>query len=257
VQDGGPGRYRMRELVAVTGLTRETIHYYLSEGLLPPAIKTGRNTALYTEQHLDRLHKIQDLRERHFLPLKAIRAVLDEGGGDWSPSFTSAQRDLIHKVVESLRGTLLDHSETGSADSVQEGRLPLRDLRELERAGLISVRWQGEQPLLERDDREIVEAWTRATEAGVSRARGFEPAHAALYLKAVKRMVRAEIELFAERYSGVSDADPSEVVRLALPHIERLIGALHRKTMLAFIERLDKGQAQGRSGSRPRRMPDP
>ncbi len=56
----GAGRFRMRDLVEQTGLTRETIHYYLSEGLLPPAIKTGRNTALYTEQHLERLRKIQD-----------------------------------------------------------------------------------------------------------------------------------------------------------------------------------------------------
>lgn len=240
----GAGRFRMRDLVEQTGLTRETIHYYLSEGLLPPAIKTGRNTALYTEQHLERLRKIQDLRDRHFLPLKAIRAVLEEGG-DASHDFTAAQRELIHKVVESFRTNLLDHSTAGAAQSVQQGRISIEEVRGLERAGVISPRWNGGQPLLERDDAEILEAWTRMTEAGISRERGFEPAHASLYLKAIKRMVRAEIELFSERYSDVRDADPSEVVRRAMPHIEQLIGALHRKTMLAFIERLDAGVGRG------------
>jgi DNA-binding transcriptional MerR regulator len=245
VQTDAAGHLRMRDLVARTGLTRETIHYYLSEGLLPPAIKTGRNTALYTEQHLERLRRIQDLRERHFLPLKAIRSVLEEGG-ESSQSFTAAQRDLIHTVVESFRTTLLDHSAAGSARSVQQGRISLQDVRELERAGLISVRWDGDQPLLEPDDAEILDAWTQMTEVGISRERGFEPADAALYFKAIKRMVRAEIELFSARYSRISAADPSEVVRRAMPHIEQLISALHRKTMLTFIERLDASTASKR-----------
>ncbi len=235
-----PGRYRMRDLISQTGLSRETIHHYLSEGLLPPAIKTGRNTALYTELHLERLRRIQDLRDRHFLPLKAIRAVLEEGG-DAGDGFTSAQRELIHSVVESFRATLLDHSSAETVDSVQRGCISTEDVRELERAGLISVRWRGDLPLLERNDAEILEAWTRLTEIGISRQRGFEPRHASLYVKAIKRMVRAEIELFSQRYSGVDNADPSEVVQRALPHIEQLIGALHRKTMLAYIEKLDSG----------------
>lgn len=237
----------MRDLIRESGLPRETIHYYLVEGLLQPAIKTGRNTALYTDDHLDRLRKIQDLRERHFLPLKAIRAVLD-GEVAEAKAFTPAQRDLIQRVGASLRGTLLDHSGSDVAAAVQQGRISLDDVRELESAGLIQVHWHGDAPLLEPIDAEILEAWTRLTESGISRDRGFQPRHAVLYQRAVDRMVRAEIELFMERYTDAAGADAAAVLERALSHIERLIGALHRKTLLGFIEQL-ASQGGGANGS--------
>lgn len=232
-----PARYRMRDLVRESGLPRETIHYYLAEGLLPPPLKTGRNTALYSEDHLYRLGKIQELRERHFLPLKAIRAVL-EGEADQARTFTPAQRELIRDVSASLRGTLIDHSSSDAAAALLQGRVSLDDVRELEAAGLIEARWRNGEPLLEPNDAAIVEAWALMIESGISRDRGFRPQHAALYQRAIDRMVRAEMELFVERYADVDVADAAAVVQRALSHIERLIGALHRKTLLVFIERM-------------------
>src|SRR5437762_567357 len=90
-------RLRMRDLVRESGLPRETIHFYLSEGLLPPGTKTGRNTAFYGAQHLERLRKIRDLRERQFLPLKAIAAILGVEAST-EREFTSAQQELIRRM---------------------------------------------------------------------------------------------------------------------------------------------------------------
>ncbi|MEW6166585.1 MAG: MerR family transcriptional regulator [Pseudomonadota bacterium] len=241
-----PARYRMRDLVRESGLPRETIHYYLAEGLLPPPLKTGRNTALYSEDHLYRLGKIQELRERHFLPLKAIRAVL-EGEVDQVRTFTPAQRELIRDVSASLRGTLIDHSNPGATAALLDGRVSLEDVRELEAAGLIEVKWQNGEPLLEPNDAAIVEAWALMIESGISRDRGFRPRHAALYQQAIDRMVRAEMELFVERYADVDVAEAAAVVQRALSHIERLISALHRKTLLALIERM-AAQGAARDG---------
>lgn len=247
-----PARYRMRDLVRESGLPRETIHYYLAEGLLPPALKTGRNTALYGADHLYRLGKIQELRERHFLPLKAIRAVL-EGEADQARTFTPAQRELIRDVSASLRGTLIDHSSSGIAAALQQGRVSLDDVRELEAAGLIGVNWRNGEALLEPNDAAIVEAWALMIESGISRDRGFRPQHAALYQQAIDRMVRAEMELFVDRYADVDVADAAAVVERALSHVERLISALHRKTLLVFIERMAaRGVARDSSA-----VPDP
>ncbi len=80
----------MRDLVRESGLPRETIHFYMQQGLLPKALKTGRNTALYTQDHLERLRRIRELQERQFLPLKAIRAILDETADE---GFTPEQED--------------------------------------------------------------------------------------------------------------------------------------------------------------------
>ena len=52
----------MRGLSEASGLPRTTIHHYIREGLLPPAIKSARNAAMYGPQHLERLRLISQLR---------------------------------------------------------------------------------------------------------------------------------------------------------------------------------------------------
>ena len=70
--------YRMKDLCARTGLGRQAIHFYIREGLVPPGHKTGRNMAFYGSEHLTRLELIQQLQHERFLPLKAIKAMLNE-----------------------------------------------------------------------------------------------------------------------------------------------------------------------------------
>ncbi len=70
---------RMRELVEKSGLPKTTIHYYLKEGLLPRPISPSKNSAIYTEAHLERLDILKRLRtpEMGPLPFAAIRRVLE------------------------------------------------------------------------------------------------------------------------------------------------------------------------------------
>ena len=75
---------RMAELVRESGIPRETIHYYLREGLLPEPTRSGRTRATYDERHLERLRAIRYLREEKFLPIAVIRSMFEvglEGGG--------------------------------------------------------------------------------------------------------------------------------------------------------------------------------
>ncbi|MCC6558735.1 MAG: MerR family transcriptional regulator, partial [Polyangiaceae bacterium] len=83
----GPRSMRMAELSARSGVPRETIHFYLREGLLPRPAKGGRTVAFYGPEHLDRLRTIRHLREEKYLPLAVIRRLLD------SPA-AAAERDL-------------------------------------------------------------------------------------------------------------------------------------------------------------------
>jgi DNA-binding transcriptional MerR regulator/tetratricopeptide (TPR) repeat protein len=76
---------RMAELAAKSGVARETIHFYLREGLLPRPAKGGRTVAYYGPEHLERLRLIRHLREDKYLPIAVIRRLLE------SPA---AERDL-------------------------------------------------------------------------------------------------------------------------------------------------------------------
>jgi len=64
---------RISELAEKSGLSRNTIHFYFREGLLPPPLKTGRTMAFYTSTHLECLGVIRKLREESNLPIAAIR----------------------------------------------------------------------------------------------------------------------------------------------------------------------------------------
>jgi DNA-binding transcriptional MerR regulator len=68
---------KIGELAARSGVPRETIHFYLREGLLPRPQKGGRTVAFYTEAHLERLLLVRRLREEKYLPLAVIRRLLD------------------------------------------------------------------------------------------------------------------------------------------------------------------------------------
>ena len=66
--------YSLQELVERSELPARTIRWYQSEGLLPKPGKHGRD-AVYSDEHLERLALIADLRDRG-LTLVAIRDLV-------------------------------------------------------------------------------------------------------------------------------------------------------------------------------------
>lgn len=73
---------RMRDLEKASGVGRETIRYYIREGLLPEPDKASRNSARYSDVHVARLKAIKRLQEERFLPLAVIRELLEADDGD-------------------------------------------------------------------------------------------------------------------------------------------------------------------------------
>jgi DNA-binding transcriptional MerR regulator len=86
---------RMAELAARSGVARETIHFYLREGLLPRPEKGGRTVAYYAEEHLDRLRLIRRLREEKYLPIAVIRRLLESPAADRD---VDALADILHII---------------------------------------------------------------------------------------------------------------------------------------------------------------
>ena len=67
---------RIAELARRAGVSRETIHFYLREGLLPRPRKTGRNMAYYDEGRVEHIQAIKRLQNEKYLPLSVIKKVL-------------------------------------------------------------------------------------------------------------------------------------------------------------------------------------
>jgi DNA-binding transcriptional MerR regulator len=70
---------KVSELARKAGVSKETIHYYLREGLLPRPRMAGRNMAFYDDGHLERLLLIKRLRKERYLPLGVVERLLGDG----------------------------------------------------------------------------------------------------------------------------------------------------------------------------------
>src|SRR5262245_10235319 len=88
----------MKDLCRLTGLPRQAIHFYIEEGLVPEGRKTGRNMAYYGDEHLERIRLVRRLQHERFLPLKAIRAIVEERDDGFSP----VQRQMLADVKQRL-----------------------------------------------------------------------------------------------------------------------------------------------------------
>jgi DNA-binding transcriptional MerR regulator len=73
-----PARELMRigELAKAAGVSVQTIHYYVRQGLLPVPVKTAPNMAYYGPDYLDDIRLIRELQANRFLPLSLIRQLL-------------------------------------------------------------------------------------------------------------------------------------------------------------------------------------
>lgn len=68
---------RMREIVERTGENKSTILHYIHLGLLPEPLRTSKNMAYYPESYVELINIIRTLQSRYFLPLHAIKRILD------------------------------------------------------------------------------------------------------------------------------------------------------------------------------------
>jgi DNA-binding transcriptional MerR regulator len=232
-------RLRMRDLVRESGLPRETIHFYKLQGLLPEPVKTGRNTALYTQAHVERLRRIRELQERQFLPLKAIRAVLEDTE---EAGFTPQQEELVRKVRATLSGwTSAQQQPTVALADLVPGRVSRRELKELTTAGLVTVHAAAGGARLSGDDAVILECWAQIKEAGLGPEQGLNPAELRLYDEAMERLVAREARMVLRARGGAPAEELSHMIERISPVTERLLGAMHRKRIRQFIAEVGDG----------------
>ena len=67
---------KISAVVKRTGVPKETIHFYIREGLLRKPRKSGTNVADYTENHIKQIRLIKDLRDNYYFPIPLIRKVI-------------------------------------------------------------------------------------------------------------------------------------------------------------------------------------
>lgn len=242
-------KLRMRDLTALTGLDRQTIHFYIQAGLLPEGDKTGRNTALYDRGHVERIALIRRLQREKFLPLRAIRAVLD---GD-EAAFEPSQRKLLLDVKAQLRSQGFRSTPTGAPEDLvpvepllAKHGLGRADFDEMKALGLIDVlrapssskSARGGALSIRQRDAFRIEILGAIRAAGLTRDLGFVASDLLLYEEAMQRLFEQERELVLSRVQHLDPATLASIFERVLPLVGELLHRLHTARVEAFFESL-------------------
>ncbi len=230
--------YRMKDLCDLSGLPRQAIHFYIHEGLVPEGHKTGRNMAYYGESHLARLRLIQKLQDEQFLPLKAIRAVLDEQDSAFSP----AQRRLIADVKQRLSPAITSKAG-GKRETVDAKAAMLRlgvdrkDFDELVSMGLFAAtKGPKGKTLIAKDDEWMLELWGNLCNAGFSRELGFSLL--AIAEEAVSSLFARESQELLAKLAQVPADQVAGMIERALPLVNTFLVRYHEtkiRNLLAVV----------------------
>ena len=100
---------RIAELSDRTGITIPRIKYYISVGIVPKPIKSGKTTAYYTSQHLERLQLIKKLRDEKNVSLSEIRKMVGKEPNppdlleDKNIATTMVKKDIINSCIPIFR----------------------------------------------------------------------------------------------------------------------------------------------------------
>ncbi len=128
---------RIGELAKAAGVTVQTIHFYLREGLLPPPTKTAPNMAYYGPEYLEDIRLIKELQSERYLPLGLIRQLLQakREGHDLG------QLREMRLAIDWAFGDGEDQTDAGPIalpEYIFHTGLPVHAVKKLEDLGLIS-----------------------------------------------------------------------------------------------------------------------
>jgi DNA-binding transcriptional MerR regulator len=204
-----------------------TIKHYLREGLLPEPVKTSRNMAYYPPDFVERIRLIKQLQEERYMPLRAIKSVLDE-----DPERVRALVELEDRILD--RALAGERTRTSAAEVRERYGVPKDVLDRLEELEVLSPNSRGYSP----SDIKIIEAISRFRAGGYDEEIGFTVYDTLRYKSALEELVRQEVAVVMERLAG--EVPPERVVEMlesgAQP-LQDLIAALHTKLMVAELER--------------------
>ncbi len=161
---------RISELVEKTQVSKQAIHHYINEGFLPKPEKKGKVSAEYTEDHVDQLRLIKELRENYFLPLSVIKNVIQENERRETPD-----RVLFDFKAKHFRPLewLLEETVVGKDAYLAATGIDAAWLDRMEGCGVIAPEMDGDEPAYTPDDVLMGKLIAEMDKTGVGPNNGF------------------------------------------------------------------------------------
>lgn len=209
---------RIGELVKRTNVSKQAIHHYINEGVLPRPRKLGVNAADYSDRYVDQIRTVKELQNSHFLPLSEIKKILKKQRR--APASDSSSLQLQNKYFKPL-DRLLSGEIVGKMSFRQATGLSLEWLRKFEEWKIITPEVRKGKWVYSSEDVTIGKLIVEMNEIGLGSEDGLDPEN----LKQISDIFRDTIlkarEQFMKSFSGML---PSEEPLGKSPRIDELMG---------------------------------
>lgn len=219
---------RMRDLEKASGISRETIRFYIREGLLPEPERTHRNSATYTDEHLARLVTIRRLKDERFLPLSVIRTLFAGEQPGWlEPQMLPEIEHLLRDRLDA-EGERVDISQFVEANGGDPDHLA-----DTIAAGLVAPAADG--TISPRDQR-ILRLLIDGGRIGFTRERGYGGQGYGRIADIMHSLADLEIrEFFARVAPHVGELEAADMAERGIGILNQLMAELFTREVLALL----------------------
>ena len=194
---------KMKELENRSGVSRETIRFYIKKGLLPEPEKPKPNVAVYSEDHIQRLALIKALQEERFLPLDVIKSLIDNQGTEGLPDTGSLTG--LEFALASRFGIKSKYQELQPL--IDELKLSMDEVRGFQDLGVIDIHEKADGSYISNQDSHILNLWSRAKSVGFNESFDYDFRIINYYQEAASNLAQIMTDLFFARTENKSASD--------------------------------------------------
>jgi len=244
---------KIRDLVQHSRVSKETVHFYIREGLLPKPLKRGRNIAEYDDSYVERIRFIKELQDRHFLPLAVIKNILkkQKKSSEWQ-SLLNLRREYFRPIDQFLPNEIL-----GEEDFLKVTGLGRKWLSKMEEWKIITPEIRNDQKVYAQDDITLGKLIVEMDTIGLGAVEGFDPEalkhfrdkFREIVILSHKYYIEAALgKLFPEEFSK-RVVQGREIMSIFFYHLYRKLSREEYGRILTLLESETKEPGEGDLGS--------
>lgn len=239
---------KMKELESVSGVGRETIRYYIREGLLPEPERPKPNVAIYGRAHVKRLDLIKRLQQERFLPLSLIKTIVTSEADNPVTGFEA------FIGLENRLGPLLSERsshEPGNlaprllVDVAEEAGVDLDDVRALEGMGLLTVDHRDNAEWLNHRNARLLELIGEWRATGFTTEAGFSIETYRVYAEVTDVLAHRAVAQFYRNFGDkpITDKEVQMAVQ-GINLINEMMPLLRIEKIIREVERVSRASVQ-------------
>ena len=217
---------KISELAATTGVSKQTVHFYLREGLLSPPVQASKNMAYYDRKHIEEIRLIKELQEQRYLPLAVIKLILEarRTGNDLDKP---DHLEMFEQVFTEARDERWERCRTIS-ELLDETGLSEEAVKEMESIGLLTPELMAEGKRFDSYDAAMAQAMGRLLDLGLE-------IHDLTIYSQLLNLARTEVQLIHDKIfhrPGNSTHPPLKDINSALMYARSLLAAKAKREFL-------------------------